>query len=238
MKYISCLLSWVIITLFMGCTKRTAHRQDTADVLSQMRADTVFIHELDSMATLALGVEATCIDPVWHLFYCNGRRWFHNPDWGGVLEIPDGFIPQDDYVQAELTFHGTTATRDDQNMTISFHAGFQQETESDYIENVLDSFRDEGLDVIGFDTCDVLFSKEYKTTAYTIRAKGCGGLFFYGRYIPSGPDRVLFYATLMYQNESDEQVSEIKAMIDRYPLSENGSFMKGDAISFIKDDIN
>ena len=230
MKYISCFLSWVIISLFMGCSNRAAHRHGAADVLSQMRSDTVFIHELDSMATLALGAEATCIDPVWHLFSCDGRRWFHNPDWGGVLELPDGFIPQDDYVQAELTFHGTTAISEDQKITLSFYAGFQAASEQSYMEDILDSFRNHRFNIMDIDTAMVEFPDGFPTAAYTIKAINNSGIICYGRYIPSGPNQTLFFATVTYQNVDNDRISKITTMIDRYPLSENGSFMKGEAL--------
>ena len=230
MRYISCLLSWVIITLFMGCSNRAVHRQDAADVLSEMRADTTFIHELESLATLALGAKATCIDPVWHLFYCNGRRWFHNPDWGGVLELPDGFIPQDDYVQAELTFHGTTAISEDQKITLSFYAGFQAESEQTYMEGILDSFRNHRFNVMDIDTTMVEFPDVFPTTAYTIKVINDSGIICYGRYIPSGPDQTLFFVTVTYQNVDEERIGGIIPMIDRYPLAENGSFVRGEAI--------
>lgn len=230
MKNIVFVAICVTITLLMGCSNRAAHRQVAADVLSQMRSDTVFIHELDSMATLALGAEATCIDPVWHLFYCNGRRWFHNPDWGGVLELPDGFIPQDDYVQAELTFHGTTAISEDQKITLSFYAGFQAASEQAYMEDILDSFRNHRFNVMDIDTAMVELSDGFPTTAYTIKAINNSGIICYGRYVPSGPDQTLFFVTITYQNVDDERISDIIPMIDRYPLAEDGSFVRGEAI--------
>lgn len=214
----------------MGCSNRAAHRQDAADVLSEMRADTTFIHELESLATLALGAKATCIDPVWHLFSCNGKRWFHNSDWGGVLELPDGFIPQDDYVQAELTFHGTTAISEDQKITLAFYAGFQAESEQAYLEEILDSFRNHRFNVMDIDTAMFEFSDGFPATAYTIKAIDGDGMICYGRYIPSGPDQILFFAIVTYQNMDDERIGDIIPMIDRYPLSEEGCFMKGEAI--------
>lgn len=84
-------VSLIICLLLVGCQSRVTRQQDADYMLAEMRSDTAYIHELDSLATLALGSDANCIDPVWHLFNCNGRRWFHNPDWGGVLEIPEGW---------------------------------------------------------------------------------------------------------------------------------------------------
>ena len=56
------------------------------------------------LAAIAIGPGAKCIDPVWHMFSYEGRYFFHNQDWGGVLEVPKGFLPEDDLWQAELSF--------------------------------------------------------------------------------------------------------------------------------------
>ena len=126
----------MILLLVVGCSNRVADRQDANYILSLMRSDKELIQELDSLATQALGSKATCIDPVWHLFSCDGGRWFHNPDWGGVLEIPAEFIPQDDWVQAVLSFHGTRAISPDTTVVVSFYGGFHFDTEEDYMEEI------------------------------------------------------------------------------------------------------
>lgn len=219
-------LDVVLMLLMTGCSNRIAERQDVEYILSLMRSNKEYIHELDSLATLALGSKATCIDPVWHLFSCNDKRWFHNPDWGGVLEIPAEFIPQDDWVQAVLSFHGTRAISPDTTAIVSFYAGFHFDTEEKYMEDIMNSMRERSFDVKDIDTGTVVFPDVYIATCYTVRAIN-SDIKYYGRYIPMGPDGVMFVASVTYQNEN--QIQDIIPMIDLYPLSEDGSFLKGAA---------
>lgn len=122
LKRLIILLAAVCIVACSGSGKRALYGPEA--VLAKMRADTGWIHTLDSLAAIAIGPGARCIDPVWHLFSYEERNFFHNPDWGGVLEIPEGFIPADDPWQAVLSFHGTHAWSPDTLILISFYAGF------------------------------------------------------------------------------------------------------------------
>ncbi|MBR5431507.1 MAG: hypothetical protein IK119_03895, partial [Bacteroidales bacterium] len=90
MKYT---ISIIITTIFLISCSGPRKQAETGPeaILAQMRADTAWISTLDSLAGIAIGPGAKCIDPVWHLFSYNGRSFFHNQDWGGVLEIPKGF---------------------------------------------------------------------------------------------------------------------------------------------------
>ena len=93
-------------------------------VLAGMRADTALVCHLDSLAQTALGPGAKCLDPVSHSFSYDGRIWIVNEDWGGVLEIPSGYLIEDNLQQAELSFHGTRVWSPDSLIRISFYAGF------------------------------------------------------------------------------------------------------------------
>ena len=119
----------VILTILalgiMSCRPKPNDVDDPADVLAQMRNDTAWIHQLDSMAQTAIGPGARCIDPVKHTFSYDGRVWLFNQDWGGVLEIPGDYILKDDLFQTELTFHGTRAFSPDSLIAITCYAGFQ-----------------------------------------------------------------------------------------------------------------
>ena len=217
----------MLLLLVVGCSNRVADRQDADYILSLMRSDKELIQELDSLATQALGSKATCIDPIWHLFSCDGKRWFHNPDWGGVLEIPEEFIPQDDRWQAVVSFHGTTAISLDTTVIMSFYAGFNlDDTKEEYLDDIINSMWEMSFDVTDVDTGTVLFSDEFTTTSYTVRATD-GDIKYYGRYIPMGPDGVMFVASVKYQN--DDEIKEIIPMINLYPLSKEGSFLRGSA---------
>lgn len=170
-------------------------------ILAQMRADTAWIHTLDSLAAIAIGPGAKCIDPVWHLFSWEGRFFFHNQDWGGVLEIPEDFIPEDDLWQAELSFHGTSAWSPDSLILITFYAGF----------NAMDEEADE-------------------STVRIERNINEDGIVFYGRTISKGPYGVEYAVSLQYPEGLEERVADIIPMIERYPYGPDGKLHPGEAV--------
>ena len=170
-------------------------------ILAQMRADTAWINTLDSLASMAIGPGAKCIDPVWHLFSWEGRTFFHNQDWGGVLEIPEGYIPEDDLWQAEVSFHGTRAWSPDSLILISFYAGF--------------SAMDEDAD---------------ESTVRIERNVNEDGIVYYGRTIPNGPYGVEYSVSLQYPEGMEDRVAGIIPMIDRYPYSPDGTIHPGEAV--------
>ena len=65
-------------------------------ILSDMRSDRALAATLDSLAQLSIGPGARWLDAVKYTFSWDGRLWVFNDDWGGVLEIPGGYIPKDD----------------------------------------------------------------------------------------------------------------------------------------------
>lgn len=170
-------------------------------ILAQMRADTAWIHTLDSLAAIAIGPGAKCIDPVWHLFSWEGRFFFHNQDWGGVLEIPEDFIPEDDLWQAELSFHGTSAWSPDSLILITFYAGF----------NAMDEEADE-------------------STVRIERNINEDGIVFYGRTISKGLYGVEYAVSLQYPEGLEERVADIIPMIERYPYGPDGKLHPGEAV--------
>ena len=170
-------------------------------ILAQMRADTAWIHTLDSLASIAIGPGAKCIDPVWHLFSWEGRTFFHNQDWGGVLEIPEGFLPEDDLWQANLSFHGTRAWSPDSLILITIYAGF----------NAMDEEVDE-------------------STVRIERNVNEDGIVFYGRTIPNGPYGVEYSVSLQYPDGMEDRVADILPMIERYPYGPDGKLHPGEAV--------
>ena len=93
--------------------------------LEQMRTDSVWVHSLDSLAGIHIGPGAKCLDAVKHTFSYEGRIFIYNQDWGGVLEIPAGFVPEDDTWQVELSYHGEPVISPDSLVYISHYEGFQ-----------------------------------------------------------------------------------------------------------------
>ena len=122
MKHAYTLIPFLVVVI--SCATQPKQTGPEA-ILVQMRADTSWIHHLDSLAQTAIGLGAKCLDPVSHSFTYDGRTWIFNQDWGGVLEIPADYIIEDDLWQAKISFHGTHAWSPDSTILVSFYAGFQ-----------------------------------------------------------------------------------------------------------------
>ena len=148
----------LLMALMLSCGQRKPAQDTPEAILAQMRADTSWIHELDSLAQIAIGPGAKCIDPVWHTFSYEGRTWFFNQDWGGVLEIPSDYMPEDDLWQAELSFHGTSAWSPDTLILVSFYAGFQGITNEESIEASISELEEEGFAVLEWDEKEKVFT--------------------------------------------------------------------------------
>lgn len=175
-------------------------------IIARMRADTLWIRRLETLADSAIGPGARCIDPVWHLFEWEGRNWFFNQDWGGVLEIPTDFLPEDDYLQAHFSFHGTQACSPDSLVLITFYAGARSSLVRELIE-----MRQESLAESGFR----IFSCTERDSTFTIRAQSDEGIIYYGRTVVDTEAAAEYSVSLQYPEGYD--VSDILPMIDRYP---------------------
>ena len=216
--------------LLAGCGARALKDPTHEEVLAAMRTDACWISVLDSLAQEAIGPGARCIDPVWHLFSWERHRWFHNQDWGGVLQLPDGFTPEDDRWQAELSFHGTTATSADSLMRLSFYAGFSVSTEEERMEATTGSLREDGFTVesIGRDT--VSFGDGVVSPVIIVRARSQEGIHYYARHILRGPDGVTFSVALQYDDAAADKAAEYIPMVERFPFSPDGRFVRGEAV--------
>ena len=122
MKHAYTLIPFLVVVI--SCATQPKQTGPEA-ILVQMRADTSWIHHLDSLAQTAIGPGAKYLDPVSHSFTYDGGTWIFNQDWGGVLEIPADYIIEEDLWQAKISFHGTHAWSPDSTSLVSFYAGFQ-----------------------------------------------------------------------------------------------------------------
>ena len=216
--------SILIVTVFilmLSCGQQSKNQETPEGILVQMRADTIWIHELDSVAQIAIGPGAKCIDPVWHIFSYEGRTWFFNHDWGGVLEIPSDYIPKDDLLQAELSFHGTSAWSPDTLILVSFYAGFQGITNEESIEATISELEEEDFTVLEWDEKDKVF---------TFRARNAEGVNYYGRRIFASKEGVEYAVSVQWLEEKTSKVQQIIEMVDRYPTGPRGQMFKGEAL--------
>ena len=217
----SLLLVTVAFTVAATCGRRPEPRLAPEVILANMRADTAWIHELDSLSAIAIGPGARCVDPVRHTFEWEGRTWFFNQDWGGVLEIPSDFLPEDDLWQAELSFHGTRAWSPDSLILISFYAGFQAFTEEESNEAIFLSLMEDGFAVQEWDE---------KEKVLTFRARNAEGINYYGRHIFANDDGVEFSVSVQYPDSKKSDAFPAIEMADRYPAGPNGTIFKGEAL--------
>ena len=215
------ILMVILLALTLSCGQQPKDQDTPERILAQMRADTRWIHKLDSLAQIAIGPGARCLDPVWHTFSYEGRTWFFNQDWGGVLEIPADYIPEDDLWQAELSFHGTRAWSPDSLILVSFYAGFQVLTDEESIESTLSGLAEDGFAVL---------EREENEGTLTIRARSAEGMNYYGRRISANEDGVEYAVTVQYPDEKDSEAQAVMEMADRYPAGPGGTIFHGEAL--------
>ena len=210
-----------IIILMLSCGQQSKNQETPESILAQMRADTSWIHELDSLAQIAIGPGAKCIDPVWHTFSYEGRTWFFNQDWGGVLEIPSDYMPEDDLWQAELSFHGTSAWSPDTLILVSFYAGFQGITNEESIEATISELEEEGFAVL---------ERDEKEKVFTVRARNADGINYYGRRIFANEDGIEYTVSVQWPEENTSGAQLVIEMADRYPIGPRGQMFKGETL--------
>jgi len=205
----------------MACDQQPKANDTPESVLARMRADTSWIHKLDSLAQTAIGTGARCLDPVSHTFSYDGRTWCFNQDWGGVLEIPSGYIPEDDLWQAVVSFHGTRTWSPDSLILVSYYAGFPALTREESNEVILSELKDAGFAVQEW------YEKE---NILTIRARSAEGINYYGRHISANGNDVVFSVSVQYPDEKAAEALPVMEMADRYPAGPNGKIFKGEAL--------
>jgi hypothetical protein len=205
------------LSMTIGCASSNTESPSPEEILSRMRADTAWICRLDSLAGIAIGPGAKCIDPVQHTFSYDGRTWFFNEDWGGVLEIPSDYLPQDDLQQTELSFHGTRAVSPDSTVSVSFQAGFLPVEFDRFCEALLGEMGNDGVETVRDDRGGTL----------SLRGRGGEGTRFWARHVSSGTDRVLFSALVQYADGRDAEAERVIGMAGRYPEGPSGTLFKG-----------
>ena len=210
-----------VLVVCVGCGGRVKVQEGPEEVLAQMRADTCWIRELDSLATIAIGPGAKCIDPVLHTFIYDGRTWFFNQDWGGVMEIPSDYLVEEDLVQAELSFHGSRAWSADTLVLVSVFAGFQARTDEAAVKVILSGLAEDGFTVS---------ERADNERVVTIRARSAEGINYYGRQILANEDGVEFFVAVQYPDEKEAEAVPVIEMANRYPAGPNGTVFRGEAL--------
>lgn len=211
----------VLLALTLSCGQRQQVMDAPEAILAQMRADTAWIHQLDSIAQIAIGPGAKCLDPVSHSFAYDGRVWLFNQDWGGVLEIPEDYIIEDDLWQADLSFHGTRAWSPDSLVLVSFYAGFQALEDDEFEESTRSGLEDDGFAVQSWDEKDKVI---------IIWARSVEGMNYYGRHRLADENGVEYSVSVQYPDGKTDEVRKVMEMAARYPAGPNGNVFKGEAL--------
>ena len=197
--------------------------------LEAMRTDTVWVAHLDSLAAVHIGPGARCIDAVKHTFRWDGRFWVYNQDWGGVLEIPEGYVPFDDEWQAELSYHGAGIQSPDTMVYISHYEAFQGFEYEEFRQMCRESICADSL------FTDVTVREEtlrYKdgteTPVIIFETLNVDGIKGYFKYIYTSPESTEYSVSLQYPADCEDKYGYIKELIDRYPFGPQGQDPAGE----------
>ncbi len=224
---IICCFSIAALLVIGGCSSRRTSPSwedlTTAQRLECMRSDTAWIKTLDSLAAISVGSGAKCLDAVKHTFIWDGRLWVYNQDWGGVLEIPAGYVPEDDLWQAEFSYHGSAIVSPDSLVYISHYEGYQSFPYEEFRELTLESFRQDSLLVsFSFREGTVKYEGGGESTVITVESVNVDGIKGYFRYIHSSPESVEYAVSVQYPSEMESSYGFLKAMLDHYPFGPQG----------------
>lgn len=224
--------TFIIIALALLCScgpKAVRYSdRDVADILSQMRSDPALKAFADSMGVEQLGEGTVCLDPVKHLYRRGARHFLYNEDWGGVLELPQGWIPEDDLWQAEFSFHGTRVWSPDSTVLLCTYAGYSDGPDED-LESEARRLADQGFTVTSQSLSYVPMG-DLTVLCTSIGALGEDGIVYYGRTVHSEILHVAYSVSLQYPQGEEERVAGLMPFVDRYPLSPEGKAPVGDAI--------
>ncbi len=220
-------ISIAALLVIGGCSsKKTSPSWEdltTAQRLEYMRSDTAWIKSLDSLAAESIGKGAKCLDAVKHTFSWDGRMWVYNQDWGGVLEIPAGYVPEDDLWQAELSYHGSAIISPDSLVCINHYEGYQAFTYEEFLDLTLENFCQDSLLVKFSSRVDtVKFEGGEESPAIVVESINVDGIKGYFKYIYSSPESVEYALSVQYPSELEDVYSCLKTMIDRYPFGPKG----------------
>lgn len=211
------------VILLSACRNgRTVQTSDTPQtILENMRKDSAVIAFADSMGVVQLGPGTKCIDPVKHTYLRDGRTFLYNEDWGGVLELPQGWIPEDDLWQAELSFHGTHVWSPDSTILMATYAGISV-PDLDQLEITSETLASQGFTITSHEQTRILIGEE-PALCLTVLALGEDGIIYLGKTVTTESRCIEYSASLQYdEKENSERIDILKSFLERYPLGPEG----------------
>lgn len=230
MKRTSLTLILIPVILLSAC--RNVSTVNTADdlrtILESMRRDSTLIAFADSLGVLQLGAGTKCIDPVKHIYLRGERTFLYNEDWGGVLELPEGWFPEDDIIQAELSFHGTQVWSPDSTILISTYASYCGQ-EINQLEVICENLAQQGFMLSSQEEVRIEIGSE-PARCFNVMALGENSIYM-GKSVVLEKSSIRYFISLQYDgNEDYERVNQIKSYFERYPLGPEGQIPIGDCL--------
>lgn len=200
------------------------------EIIEVMRADTSFIAYQDSLAVIQLGAGAKCLDPVKHLFTKDNRFFLYCSDWGGVVELPDGWIPEDDFHQAIVSFHGTVVYSPDSLAMFSLYAGLNTgEPLNEQIEWCKEGLSEDNFGILSEDIYIVLMAGT-EAPCYEVTARNGEGLNLYRKGILRDNRGVEMVLSLQYYDGYSGDVQELLKYLETFPFGPDGQLPVGAAL--------
>lgn len=231
MKRTALALIFLTVILFSACMygSKVQAPDGVYAILEEMRRDPRVIAFADSMGILQLGAGTKCIDPVKHTYRRNGRIFLYNEDWGGVLELPEGWIPEDDLWQAAVSFHGTCVWSPDSTVLLSTYAGYT-EPDIDRLESACESLEEAGFTLEAHEETWMILGDE-PARCLSILARGKDGIIYLGKTVTTENSSIEYSVSLQYdENEKGDRIDVLKSYLERYPLGPEGQTPIGDAL--------
>lgn len=219
--------------LFSGCrhtnTRTIQTMEELLSVIEEIRSDPRVMAFADSMGVLQLGAGTKCLDPIKHTYTRDGRLFLYNDDWGGVLELPQGWIPEDDLWQVAVSFHGTRVWSPDSTVLMTTYAGYT-EPDTDQLEYACESLVEDGFTVNAHEE-SWMFIGDDPARCLSILARGEGGIIYHGKYVTNMNSSIEYYMSLQYvEKEEGDRIDVLKSYLERYPLGPEGQAPVGDCL--------
>lgn len=144
------------------------------------------------------------------------------------MELPSGWVPEDDPWQAMVSFHGTQVWSPDSTVLLSTYAGYE-DPEFDQLELACESLAQQGFRLVAHEETSLFIGDEH-ARCLTILARGEDGVIYLGKIVTMEDSFIEYSASLQYdeKDEDEERIGILKSHLERYPLGPEGQFPIGD----------
>ena len=143
--------------------------------------------------------------------------WLINKDWDFALEIPAGYLVEDNPWAVHFSDHGRRIFSPDSLILISTYAGIQVLPDEETGEDLVNSLAGEDF-----------FVSQIEAVGRTliIHARSEEGINYYGRHTLANEDGVEYAISVQYPDEKADEARKVIEMADRYPAGPNGKMPK------------